>query len=85
MIVNATRLQDISEVSVLSIGQIQELLFGSHSHFSLPYTVNLLKTDTNLGYLDLDTFPLIIYRRDIYIIVRVIRGLRITPFVLTCQ
>ncbi len=74
------RLQDISEVSVLSIGQIQELLFvQSHEP---AYRNVLWKKDTNLGDLDLDTLSLIVNLHDIYIIVRTFR---ITPFVLTRQ
>ena len=57
-------LQNISEVSVLSIRQIQELLFVRPHQFKLP-----MRTDTNLGHLNLNTVSLLVSPRDVYIII----------------
>jgi hypothetical protein len=77
------KLQDISEVSILSIGQIQELLFVESCelcNISFP-----VRTDTNLGDLDLNTVSVLVDPHDVYIIKRIVRRLRVAPFVLTFQ
>ena len=75
------KLQDKSEISILSIRQIQELLF-------VKSTCNIIfpaRTDTNLGDLDLSTLSVLVYPHRVYIIKQIVRWLRIAPFVLTCQ
>jgi hypothetical protein len=56
-----------------------------YNHISLRLFSLKTDSDTNLGDLDLDTLSLIIDLHDTYIVIRVVRGLRIAPFVLSCQ
>jgi hypothetical protein len=41
--------------------------------------------DTNLGDLDLNPVSIFVDPHDVYIIKRIVRRLRVTPSVLTCQ
>jgi hypothetical protein len=42
-----------------------------------------IRTDTNLRDLDLNTIAFLVVSQHVYIIIRVVRGLRVAPFVLT--
>ena len=75
-----TKLQNISEVSILSIRQIQEFLsVDSQKNTTFPVRIG-----TNLGDLDLNLFSVFV-DHHVYIIKRIVPWLCIAPFVLTCQ
>jgi hypothetical protein len=73
--------QDISEVSILTIGQIQKLLSAElHEPASL-----LERTDTDLGDFDFGAVSTFVSCYDINVVKRLVQRFRIAPFVLTGQ
>ena len=76
-----TKLQNISKVSILSIRQIQKLLFvQSQKNTSFP-----VRMGTNLGDFDLSALSIAIDPQHVHVIKRIVPLLRIASFVLTCQ